>query len=195
MARRHEEAAKADPLRRAARFHPPSEATRAEPMPAVEDGAVRPDVRPLPASPDVLSLVARARAFVLSHPENRIRGAELAEATRVSETTVRRALLAETGLPIRVFVLHLRLEMARAWLMSNRETRSQAEIASALGWRSGGAFARAYVRRFGETMTETRCRALRLEEQSRPPTCRRRPRHDRKNIHHGCGVSNLIQIR
>lgn len=57
-------------------------------------------------------------------------------------------------------VADIRLDQARAWLLSNRELRSQTQIAAALGFASTTAFGRGYRRRFGETVGETRRRVV-----------------------------------
>jgi AraC-like DNA-binding protein len=82
----------------------------------------------------------------------------------LSETELRNVVNRVTGFPFRVWVQTLRLEQARTWLASECETRSQAGLARALGFTSSSAFGRAYRARFGETVAETRMRAVRLAE-------------------------------
>jgi AraC-like DNA-binding protein len=57
------------------------------------------------------------------------------------------------------FILNLRLDRARGLLLSNRESRAQGDLALALGFSSGPAFARQYLKRFGESVSATRRRA------------------------------------
>jgi AraC-like DNA-binding protein len=118
--------------------------------------------------PTGTAIVDLARAFVAMHLACKLEAATLVNATGVSESTLRRAVLAETGMQLSGFVLNIRLDQAHAWLSSNRESRSQRRIAQALGFNSAAAFARAYKRRFGETMTMTRLRAVRLGESVLP---------------------------
>jgi AraC-like DNA-binding protein len=115
----------------------------------------------VPTSGDI---TRRARAFVIAHIARELDAPSLMRATGVGERALRGAILAETGLRLAGFVLGLRLDRARAWLSSDRESRSQQQIARALGFRSSAAFGRAYRRRFGETMAATRLRAVRLGE-------------------------------
>jgi transcriptional regulator GlxA family with amidase domain len=114
------------------------------------------------------------RNFVVAHL-GRLEVADLVAATGVSESAVRRAVRAETGLQLTSLVANIRLDQAQAWLSTNRESRSQQQIAAALGFKSAAAFSRAYSRRFGETMSATRCRAVLLEgEGNRAPAKRLR---------------------
>ncbi len=110
--------------------------------------------------PDDATIVMLARNFVAAHLSRRLGAKELVGATGVSLPTLRRALMAQTELGIASFIHQTRLDQAHTWLSSNRETRNQAEIAEALGFISSAAFSRSYRRRFGESMTETRKRAV-----------------------------------
>jgi AraC-like DNA-binding protein len=56
-------------------------------------------------------------------------------------------------------ILDIRLDRARGLLLSNRESRAQGDLAMALGFASGPAFARQYLKRFGESVSATRRRA------------------------------------
>ena len=73
---------------------------------------------------------------------------------------------AETGVQLSGFILNIRLDQAHAWLSTNREARSQQQIAQALGYNSPAAFSRAYRRKFGEAMSETRRRAVNAINQN-----------------------------
>ncbi len=121
--------------------------------------------RPLP-EPTATVIVDLARNFIMAHLGRRLTADDLVGATGVSESTLRRALHAQGGETLSQFMLAIRLDQARAWLATNRESRTQGEIAAALGFRSASAFGRAYRRRFGETMSQTRICAVRAEEVS-----------------------------
>ena len=79
-------------------------------------------------SPEVI--VGRLRKFLAAHLDHRLDMAELAAAIGVSESTARRAVQAQTGERLARFVVNTRLDQARAWLLTNREARTQAEIAA-----------------------------------------------------------------
>lgn len=132
--------------------------------PAVREQHRKAPQRPAFAGPPADVIVELARTFIKAHIARDLGAARLAGATGVSESTLRRAVHAQTGLRLQQFVMRIRLDQAHAWLSTNRESRTQAQIASALGWRSAPAFGRAYAQRFGETMTETRRRAVRAGE-------------------------------
>ncbi|WP_165189851.1 helix-turn-helix domain-containing protein [Caulobacter soli] len=105
-------------------------------------------------------IVDRVRRFVLANLGLKPRASAIVGALGVSESRLRRAVLAATGLTLGGLVLELKLLQARSWLSSNRESRSQGEIVAALGFASAASFSRAYGRRFGESMTATRRRAV-----------------------------------
>jgi transcriptional regulator GlxA family with amidase domain len=110
-----------------------------------------------PSGPLIVELV---RCFVAAHIGHPLDATVLVNATAVSESTLRRAVHAETGMRLSGFILQIRLDQARAWLSTNREARSQEEIARALSYKSPAALARSYRQRFGESMSETRWRAV-----------------------------------
>lgn len=101
-------------------------------------------------------LAAALRSYVVVHLGRALSVPELAGALGVTERELRRAVGCVAGVRLAGFVSGVRLDVARAWLGSNREWRSQAELAEALGFRSGSVFGRAYQRRFGESVAETR---------------------------------------
>ena len=119
-----------------------------------------------PTGPSAEAIVALVRMFVIAHISRKLEPADLVGAAGVSATTLRRAVAARTGMQLAQFVLAIRLEQARAWLSSNRESRSLTQIARALSFQSPSAFCRAYRRHFGEGMSVTRRRAVRLGEMS-----------------------------
>ncbi len=110
------------------------------------------------------AIVAIVRCYVAAHIGRQIGLDEIIAATGVSGSTVRRAVLAETGAQLAQFILRIRLDQAHAWLSTNRESRRVAQIAAALGFASAVTFGRSYQRRFGESPTETRKRAVRDAE-------------------------------
>ncbi len=105
-------------------------------------------------------IVDRVRCFVLGHLDLKLEASAIVTAVGVSETRLRRVILIAAGMTLGGFVLELKLVQARTWLSSNRERRSQQQIAGALGFRSAASFSRAYGRRFGESMSATRRRAV-----------------------------------
>ncbi len=117
-------------------------------------------------TPDVI--VSLARNFVIAHIGRKVGAADLAGASGVSESTLRRAVYGETGLRLAAFVVHLKLDQARDWLSSNRESRSVTQLCRALGCATPAPFCRAYARKFGETMSATRQRAVQLGEKVMP---------------------------
>ncbi len=117
-----------------------------------------------PAGPDNATITALAARFITAHAARPLTSADLVGATGVGERELRAALHRQTGLGLVGFMLMVRLDQARAWLSTNRESRSQAPIAAALGFSSSAVFGRAYSRRFGETMTQTRRLAVRAGE-------------------------------
>jgi len=110
--------------------------------------------------PDHDALVACVRTLVVEKIDRKFGAAELAEAVGASESSLRRAILAETGLQLASFVMSVKLDRVHDWLSSDREVRSLARITAAVGLKSSNALSRAYRRRFGESMSETRCRAV-----------------------------------
>lgn len=134
---------------------------RLQPEPSAADRGVRgPSARRTPRLPSDATIVTLARNFVTAHLSRPLGAEELVGATGVPLRALRRALMAQTGLGVASFIHRTRLERAYAWFSSNRETRCQGEIAAALGFVSPAAFSRSYRRRFGESVTETRRRAV-----------------------------------
>ncbi len=124
---------------------------------------IRPSARPgdrWPAGPSPEAIVALVRSFVVAHLARRLDATILAGAAGVGEQVLRHAVHVRTGLRLRQFVQDVRLDQARLWLSSDREWRSREQLAAALGFGSSAVFGRAYARRFGETMTQTRRRAV-----------------------------------
>lgn len=132
-----------------------------EAKPAANDGPVG-----RAAGPSREALINLIRSYVLAHIQRPIEVAELVAVTGVSVSTLRRAVEAEAGAYLVQFITDIKLDQARAWLSTNRESRSVAQIAAALGFVSTNAFARGYRKRFGESATETRRRAVHHAELS-----------------------------
>ncbi|WP_165187868.1 helix-turn-helix domain-containing protein [Caulobacter soli] len=105
-------------------------------------------------------IVDRISRFVQANLGLKSPASVIVKAVGVSESRLRRVILMAAGMTLGGFVLELKLLQAHAWLSSNRELRSQREIIAALGLRSVASFSRAYGRRFGESMTATRRRAV-----------------------------------
>lgn len=132
-----------------------------EAKPAANDGPVG-----RAAGPSREALINLIRSYVLAHIQRPIAVAELVAVTGVSASTLRRAVEAEAGAHLVQFITDIKLDQARAWLSTNRESRAVAKIAAVLGFVSTNAFGRSYRRRFGESATETRKRAVRHAELS-----------------------------
>lgn len=110
--------------------------------------------------PAAALIAGRAERFVRANIGRRLRVADLVAATGASEEALRLAIQVQTGQALRDFIFGLRLDQAHAWLSSERELRSLREIAAALGFKYLGNLSRPYVERFGESMTQTRRRAV-----------------------------------
>ncbi len=130
----------------------------------------------LPVGPAPQVITELVRAFVVAHIARKLEVADLVGAAGVSESTVRRAVFAETGQHLMQFVTNIRLDQAHAGLSTNRESRSIARIGAALGL-GPVVISQAYRRRFGETMSQTRRRAVQSNEglidsaKSSPTAC------------------------
>jgi transcriptional regulator GlxA family with amidase domain len=105
-------------------------------------------------------IVDRVSRFVQANLGLKSPASVIVKTVGVSESRLRRVILMAAGMTLGGFVLELKLLQARAWLSSNRESRSQREIIAALGLKSAASFSRAYGLRFSESMTATRRRAV-----------------------------------
>lgn len=85
-------------------------------------------------------------------------------ATRVGVTaqTLRKGFRACLGLTVAEFVATVRLDWAHGRLASGRESSSVAVLARLAGFADSSHFARGYARRFGETPSQTRMRAVQM---------------------------------
>ncbi len=85
-------------------------------------------------------------------------------ATRVAVTpqTLRKGFRGSLGLTVAEFVAAARLDWARGRLSCGRESSPVAVIARRAGFADSSHFARGYARRFGETPSQTRMKAVRM---------------------------------
>ncbi|MCW2523341.1 MAG: AraC family transcriptional regulator [Frankiales bacterium] len=100
-------------------------------------------------------------AAVMSHTNNHLEHLpihDLCRAVGVSERTLRRRFLADTGMTWRQYLLQTRLLSAMA-LLTERD-RSVLDVATTVGFESASAFTRAFTRYAGETPSAYRQRAL-----------------------------------
>lgn len=104
------------------------------------------------------------RDFALAHPERAHDIAAIATVTGLRPGAIRRLVMIGAGEPLRRFVTHVRLDQAHRWLSSTGESRSQSEIATALGFSTSAIFGRSYRRRFGESAGNTRRRAVKISD-------------------------------
>jgi transcriptional regulator GlxA family with amidase domain len=119
-----------------------------------------------PSVPASASLVKAVRSHVVEHIARPVGVMEIAAVTGVGVKAVRRAVEAEAGVRFGQFVIDIKLDAARGWLSTNRESRTLAQIAAALGFGSAKTFGRSYRKRFGESASETRRCAVRDAELS-----------------------------
>ncbi|WCM25955.1 helix-turn-helix domain-containing protein [Sphingomonas sp. QA11] len=98
------------------------------------------------------TIVALVRSVVTEQLSRPLDIEALVWATGVGERAIRRALDAELGLSAAGFIHQFRLSQVRAWLSTNRKTRTLAGIAAALGFSTGAMFSRSYRKRFGESV-------------------------------------------
>lgn len=107
----------------------------------------------------VSPFVRQGARCAVAHVRRPLESAEIIAASGVSASSARRAIMAKIGQQFTPFVLSIRLDLDRAWLSINRESRSVTQIAAALGCRTPVMLSRSYGRRFGESVSETRWRA------------------------------------
>lgn len=85
---------------------------------------------------------------------------QLAASVGVTGQTLRKGFRLCLGMTVKEYIRSVRLAWARDRLDSARESRSVAELAAAAGFKTAASFSHAYVRRFGESPTQTRARAV-----------------------------------
>lgn len=105
--------------------------------------------------------VMRAADYVRAHSQRPCMPEELAAVAGVTSATLRQNFRACLGMSVGAFVQSVRLDLARAQLMSGQDSRPVSVLAIDAGFSSGGVFSRAYQRRFGEIPSQTRARAVR----------------------------------
>lgn len=86
----------------------------------------------------------------------------LATMVGVTPQTLRKGFRLCVGATVKEFAAAVRLDWARDRLAGGRETRPVAALAQQLGYASATHFSRSYVRRFGETPSQTRARTARM---------------------------------
>lgn len=109
-----------------------------------------------------LRAVSQAMAILRERLGEPVVVERLATMVGVTPQTLRKGFRLCLGATIKEYALATRLDWARARLESGRESRSVAELARVIGFTDGTYFSRSYVRRFGETPSHTRARAVRM---------------------------------
>ena len=105
-----------------------------------------------------------AMAYVRANHHRDCSPAALAAIAGVTERTLRERFRQCLGVSIAAFVQDVRLDWAYARLTTARESRSIHDLARAAGFNTAGAFSKSYLRRFGESATQTRARAVQEAE-------------------------------
>lgn len=108
----------------------------------------------------VARAVREAMLQIRNNAEGALDAASLAGKSGVTQRTLREGFRACLGLPLSQYIQEAQLRHARSRLVSQRDSRSIAEIAVATGFGSSSSFSRAYARAFGETPTQTRMRSF-----------------------------------
>ncbi|WP_237831127.1 helix-turn-helix transcriptional regulator [Sandaracinobacteroides sayramensis] len=88
----------------------------------------------------------------------------LAAMVGVTGGTLRKGFRACLGITVKEYIRNVRLTWARERLASVRESRSVADLAHAAGFADTAGFSRGYLRRYGESPSQTRARAVQLAE-------------------------------
>jgi AraC-like DNA-binding protein len=109
----------------------------------------------LPTSAD--PVVAAALAYTNDHLDS-VSASEVSRAVGVSDRTLRRQFRSEVNMSWRAYLLQARLLRSMALLAEPGPTVLQ--VAAAVGFESASAFARAFLRRTGETPSAYRHRVL-----------------------------------
>ncbi len=84
----------------------------------------------------------------------------LAAATNVTVETLRKGFKSCLNQSVSAYLHETRLQHARTSLASGRDSRTIAEVAASVGFKTPGSLSRAYARRFGETPSQTRSSAV-----------------------------------
>lgn len=109
--------------------------------------------------------VSEAIRIIQRDPARAIETEELAALVGVTAQTLRKGFRGSLGLSVKEYIQSVRLERAHDSLSSGRDSRTISEVAGAVGFAGGSAFTRAYAKRFGETPSLTRARAVREPER------------------------------
>lgn len=102
----------------------------------------------------------RATDFILDQPGLASSCEFVAERAGMTPKTLQRQALAYLGMTLSAFIRDARLTAAHHSLSTARDSRSVTQMAADYGFASGGSFTRTYARRYGETPTKTRTRAV-----------------------------------
>ena len=102
---------------------------------------------------------------LLRPPGRTIETTELAALVGVTAQTLRKGFRGTLNMSVKEYIQTVRLERARETLVSGRDSRTISEIANAVGFAGAAAFTRAYAKRFGETPSRARARAVREAER------------------------------
>jgi AraC-like DNA-binding protein len=135
---------------------------------ALEAGFYRALAQRIVARPDRDRVMVRMRAvseairLVRAEHRQAFDIERLASTVGVTADTLRKGFRTCLGMTVAAFVQSVRLDWAFERLCDLRECRSIAELAVAAGFSGGQIFSRHYVRRFAETPTQTRARAVRM---------------------------------
>jgi AraC-like DNA-binding protein len=122
--------------------------------------------RALAARGDVEALLPPVRAvseamrIVRDGDPQPIEVERLATMVGVTSQTLRKGFRACLGMTVKEFAAGVRLDWAHGRLASARESRPVAALAQIVGFSDSTHFSRSYARRFGETPSQTRARAV-----------------------------------
>ena len=89
---------------------------------------------------------------------------QLAAAVGVTGGTLRKGFRACLGMTVKEYIRSVRLAWAHERLESGMESRSIAELAIAAGFADTPSFSRAFLRRYSESASQTRARAIQQRE-------------------------------
>lgn len=109
--------------------------------------------------------VNEAMRIIQHEPGRTIETTELAALVGVTAQTLRKGFRGTLNMSVKEYIQTVRLERARETLVSGRDSRTISEIANAVGFAGAAAFTRAYAKRFGETPSRARARAVREAER------------------------------
>ncbi|MGL3823105.1 helix-turn-helix transcriptional regulator [Sphingopyxis sp. R3-92] len=108
--------------------------------------------------------VSDAIRLVRDKPQTAFDLEQLAAAVGVTGGTLRKGFRACLGMTVKEYIRSMRLSWAHERLESGMESRSVAELAIAAGFADTPSFSRAFLRRYSESASQTRARAVRQRE-------------------------------